>query len=441
MLKRLLNFYYLMPLILIIGVSQYAMVGYAAIVEGKLSLWAIDSAELKSVGLLRYIKDAFVVFLAIGWVILLPTMALPKELVRLIRFYFLWLGGVVGIGLIGFLLDYSPLFFLPSGLRWLLLLHASFGVFILSSTLTTNKIWHKFLFNVIVAIILINFYVVFLQFNTISAAIGLDFGNARITGLFGHAVVAAAFAMAVALFVTQLHEIAPEKRIVVTLICMFFALSSGSRYATGAVFLIILTQLYELINRRYSRINFTSTKNLIFIIFMILVIAIGYNILILQVGRGDAIGQQFEKGGRVANFIEATEMLYSANLMELFFGRGLGIGTNTAFTMLANSGVNASQYRFNIMIDNAIMTGIFQFGLLGSMLFWFGIFKFILFSKPKNSNLYKLRFNILVILILMAVGWGNPFEQYFLMVGFSAALGAIYWRDRLELQESELEKL
>lgn len=433
MLKRILRFDYLLPLILLAGVVQYSFVAYSAILSGSVSLWTVDSSELTSAGPLRYIKDVLIFFVSIAWLIVLPTLSLPRELIRLIHIYFLWLIAVIGIGLIGFMLGYSPLLFLPSGLRWLLLLHAAFGVFILSSTLVIDKTRHEFIFKFLLTILLVNGYTTLLQFKSASSALTLALGASRLTGLFSNAGVAAGFALAVALLISQLDGVGLKKRIAVTFLCLFLALSSGTRYATSAVFLIILSQFWEMMGKGGK--GFRVNRKIVFVPLALVAIFIGYQALISQVDRGDAISQQFGEGGRAGNFLVTINMLSSANIGELFFGRGLGIGTNTAMSNLLANGIDTDQYRFNKLVDNSLLTGIFQFGLFGSLVFWFGIWKFISFTKPKYSSLAKPRFLVTVTAILMTVVLGSPFEQYFLMMAFASSLGSVYWSDRIAYQK------
>jgi hypothetical protein len=436
MLKRILRFDYLLPLILLTGVAQYSFVAYSAIMSGNVSNWTVDSSELTSAGLLRYIKDAMIVGVAIAWLFLLPTLRLPREIIRLIHSYFLWLASVISIGLIGFILGYSPLFFLPAGLRWILLLHAAFGVFILSSTLVIDKTRHKFIFRFLLAIVLVNGYATLLQFKAISSAFDLALGASRLTGLFSNAAVAGYFALAIALLIGQLDGIRLKNRIAATFLCLFLALSSGTRLATGAVFLILLSQFWEMMGT--SGKGFKTNRKIVFFPLALIAIFIGYQALISQVDRGGAISQQFDEGGRAANFLVSINILTSANIGELFFGRGLGIGTNTAITALLANGVDPNQYRFNTLIDNSLLTSMFQFGLFGSLVFWFGIWKFITITKPKYSSLVRPRYLVTVTVILMTVVLGNPFEQYFLMMAFASVLGAVYWSDRIAFQKIQV---
>ncbi len=428
MLRPMLRVEYLLPMLLLAGMAQYGFVAYSAVLSGNVALWTIDSTELASAGLLRYVKDAFVAGVSVAWLLILPRLRLPRELIQLVHVYFLWLGSVVAVGLVGFLLGYSPLFFLPAGLRWMLLLHAAFGVFVLSSGLVIGSANHKSIYRFFGAMLLLHGIVVVLQGWSVGV-LNLAVGASRLTGVFSNAGVAANFVLAVALIVSHLDGVRLKKKILVIFVCLFLALSSGTRYATGAIFLIVLSQLWELMDesrlRAYKKIFFPLAGLAIFI---------GYQALIAQVDRGDAISQQFGTGGRVANFLLALNLLSSADIIELLFGRGLGIGTNTAIGALLGDGLDPSLYRFNLLADNALVTGFYQFGLIGSLVFWLGLIKFILFAKPKYLRSAKPRFFVTVAIILMTVILGSPFEQYFLMIAFASALGAVYWSDQANLK-------
>lgn len=438
MLSRLLKFDYFLSLVFLAGAAQYSLVAYSAIVSGSVTLWTIDGSELNSVGIFRYVKDALIVGVSIAWLFVLPKLHLPRELIRLIKIYFGWLVCVIGIGLVGFFLEYSPLFFLPAGLRWILLMHAAFGVFILSSTLVIDGFRHKFIFRVLLVIVLIDVYATLLQFKYASSAYNLALGVARLTGVFSNAAVAGYFSLAIVLIVSHLDSISLKKRVVVTLICLILALSSGTRLATAAVFFIMLGQFLEVMESGGK--EFRRYKKIIFIPIAIAAIFIGYQSLISQVGRGDAISQQFDKGGRAANFLIVVNSLSSAGIGELFFGRGLGIGTNTAIGTLLANGVDPMRYRFNLLIDNSLVTGMFQFGIFGSLVFWYGIWNFISFAKPRYLSVAKSRYLITITIIMMVVVFGNPFEQYFLMMAFSSALGAIYWADQMAFRKMQASR-
>ena len=137
------------------------------------------------------------------------------------------------------------------------------------------------------------------------------------------------------------------------------------------------------------------SRKLIKVLFLPALLAagtLGYQALISVVDRGDLIGNQLGDGGRVTNFFEALDMLYSADLGELLWGRGLGVGTNTAYGLLSAQRITPESYRFNLLIDNSLLTTFFQFGFVGSALFWLGICMFVLSIRPRMSARFRRRY-------------------------------------------------
>ena len=427
-MKRLLRFDFLIPLIMLIGIMQYANVAFELIMSGNISIFAVDTESLYSAGPLRYLKDLFVILFSFGWVLLLPSLFLPLRVTLFLRAYFMWLLGVVLIGSLGFLFEYSPIFFYLSGIRWLLLLHASFGVFILSFNFVKVQNRHPFIFKFLVILALCNGYAVALQFQLVSSLWGMAFGSARLTGLFGSAGVSAFFAIAVALFSSMLDGASLKGRMWLTVFSFFIALSAGSRFSMGAIFLIFMFQIWEWAES--SNINLKGKIKLMIFPIFIVMITMGYQSVNEQVDRGDALTSQLGKGGRVSNFMDALDILSNAEIGELLVGRGLGIGTNTAISQNYAEGVDPDIYRFNKLMDNAFVTCFFQFGILGSFLFWWGIYNIINFAKPKSSTIAKHRYIVVVVVFVTTLLLGNPLEQYFLMMSYAAALGAAYWSDQ-----------
>lgn len=423
----------MLPLIFLVGMAQYAMVAIEVIISGDASLWQLESDALNTAGPIRYVKDFFVACLSLAWIIALPKLGLPSAIRARVRIFFFWITGVVIVGSMGFIFGLSPLFFLPAGLRWLLLLNAAFGVFLLSSTLVSAQNRHRFIFRFLWCIVFVDLCAVILQYTVASSLFGIAFGAARLTGLFSNAGVAAFFAIAVALISFQLDGVSLKTRMVMSIVCVFLALSTGTRFATIAIFMILLIQLWEMVEVSGGKLK--SSIKLLLVPLFVLALFVGYQALNQQVDRGDAISQQLEKGGRIGNLLESVEMLYLADAGELMIGRGLGIGTNTAIGASLAEGKDPDAYRFNMLTDNAFITCIFQFGILGSLLFWSGIFKFIIFVRPKYSTRAKYRYFGIVVVILLTLISGSPFEHYFLMMSYAASLGAVYWSDRFAYQE------
>ena len=428
-MKWLVNVKYIIPLLLFAGVAQYALVAVNMIIFGEISLWTLESDVLEASGPLRYIKDLVVVLVAVAWVIFIPTFNLSSELVSLLRTYFFWLTFILIIGLIAFLLDYSPITFFPAGFRWLLLLHSAFGIFLISSALAVSTKSHVIIFRFILVLLALDTYAVLLQFASASSLYDLAFGAARLPGLFSNAGIAAFFVIAITLISGQLDGISLNARMAVTALCVFLALSSGTRFATMAIFIFLLLQLLE--KTHYSNPRLGGLIKIMLVPIFILLISFGYEALLNQVDRGNAISDQFGSGGRVANFIESIDMLSDGDIGELLIGRGLGIGTNTAYSSILSAGINPETYRFNILVDNSFLTCFFQIGLVGSLIFWYGLGKFIFLVRPRKSKIAKIRFAGTILVIFLTVVLGNPFEHFFLMMSYAIALSCIYWTDRL----------
>ena len=330
------------------------------------------------------------------------------------------------MGSVAFVLDYSPLSFVWSGLRWLLLLHASFGLFLLSKSFLDNGVSQRLIAIFCLCIGVVDLAFALQQLSELGIAYGATFAETRVTGFFGHAGPAAFFGFAMALICLHLDRVSFPIRFSVSAIGFLIALSTGTRSIVIFIFMIIALQFFEFVEVNRTSLLYRVRK----IIFLPLVTAaafVGYGWLIAIVDRGDLVGTQLEEGGRVANAVESIKMLYSAEMGELIFGRGLGIGTNTAYGQLLAAGVTPEFYRFNFLVDNAILTTFFQFGLLGSIWFWSGIVMFVASARPKLHGRASRRYWTTCAMFLLILWAGNPFEQYYLMLSFATSLGCAYW--------------
>ncbi len=433
-LLRYLKFDLLLPLIFLVGIAQYGFVAFDAIAKQKVALFNVDSEELVSSGILRYVKEIFLLLISAAWPLALTRLNLPSGLRKWIGAFYIWIAVVVSIGSLGFIFGYSPISFLPAGLRWILLLNASFGIFILSRSLVAEKNRHNFIFACLSVIVILDAYVIMLQFLRVSSIYALAFGSARLTGLFSSAGVACFFGVAIALVSLILDGVDKNKRLFLCVVAIGVALSSGSRFGTMAVVLILLCELWE-----FAAANkgfYATYMRLAFIPFFLFVGYTSYQAVISVVDRGNALEQQFEQGGRVSTFYSSLELLWNAEIGEILIGRGLGVGTNTAIGTALSQGLDPEMYRFNILVDNSLLTCTFQFGLLGSMVFWGGLSYFVLFACPRKSIIGRYRFLVLMFVAIVTILAGNPFEHYFLMMSYSVTLGSIYWTEQLTKNRS-----
>lgn len=404
-------------LFLIAGLLQYALSAWNILKTGELALGVLHADAKADAGPLRYAKDLLIVL----WGLLWPIVVIRGEVVRrwggFIRMYFLWLLTVLTLGILPFLLEMSPLFFLPSGIRWVALLHACVGLLVLAASSPLDLRQQRYLQFVLAGTVAINALFVMRQLSVASLQ-SLTLGAARLTGIFSHAGVSANFAIGVALIASQLDGIRQRSRIAIILSCGFIALAAGSRGGILIIALLLLWTAYA-----GGRGNATvPMRRLGIAAVAVYLLVYGYPWMIEKIGRGEMFSQQFEKGGRAANTADAIDMLLQAQPLEFLFGRGLGIGTNTAIGQLISSGADPTSYRFNLLVDNSTITVFYQLGLIGSAVFWLGL----LTGIGRIGSRYSVRragYRITSLIFVANALVTNIFESYFFMIGVSIALG------------------
>jgi len=425
---RWLRFDVFVPLVFIIGVAQYGSAAIVAALHGNVVLWQMDNLAMESAGPLRYIKDAFLLIISVVWPIYAARRTWPKGTSKIIVLYLVWLLLILCIGLVGILVGYSPPIFLVAGIRWLMILHVSFGVFLL---MWVCPIWSRPNRRVIYCLLglaALDLMLITVQFG-VGGATGNAFGHSRLTGFFSNAGVGGFFGLALVLVGLQMDDTSTKLRFLLSGGAMVIALSSGTRSMVISVFILTALQALEWVESRRDR-RLTGPLKLAFGPAILVIAWLGYRWLIDAVDRGGMVETQLAHGGRISNFIDMMGVIYSADFGELLFGRGLGVGTNTAYTMLVAAGLDPGGFRFNWLIDNSFLTQFFQFGILGSLVFWSGVFGFLVLMRPRGLRKYVRRYWVTTALFFIILWAGNPFEQYFLMIPFSIAIGAAHWSAR-----------
>ena len=423
---RFLRFKFLLVLIFIISIAQYGSVAFVSALKGNVVLWQMDNHAAEGAGLFRYIKDAFLLCFSFLWPIYALKIKLPKVILNIISIYFVWFGFVLGFGSIGMFFGYSSMLFMMAGLRWLMLLHASFGVFILMHGSLSGLNYHKNIIYCLIGFGAIDLLLISWQLSSGQAAYGLALGQSRLTGLFSNAGVAGFFGLALALTGMQLDGASFKLRLMLSCGALIIGLSSGTRSMIMAVFFITSLQVIEYVEGgagKKFRIFLKITSPPILLIIM----WIGYQWMIGAVDRGGILDAQLAGGGRISNFVNMLDILSLSDTGEFLFGRGLGVGTNTAYGMLEADGIEPSKFRFNWLIDNAFLTQFFQFGLIGSLIFWIGIFCFCVAVKPLAIKKYRRRYWLTVLIFFVILWVGNPFEHYLLMMPYAISFGCVYW--------------
>jgi hypothetical protein len=416
---------FLVPIIYVVGCLQYASVGIEAISNEQVSLSFMDSTTQENAGFLRYIKDGFILLFGLWWPFIFVRMKGARRLRSLVKVYLAWMTTFVMLGLVGFLLDLSPWFFLPAGLRWILLLHASFGVFILIGIGVASESNDRTILRILLFISILNVLVICWQGRGIShLGFVIGSGGVRLTGIFNGAGPLSFFGFGMVVVGMNMNKAPAMELLLLSMLAMLMALASGSRLMMICIFIIMAYQIYEVVEYGQFR-RFRGILRSILFVGMIVVGYFGYVIMIEYVDRGNMFEQQISEGGRVANFLHMVDVLAEADFAELMFGRGLGVGTNTAQSLLEAMDVSPESFRFNWLVDNAFLTLIFQVGLLGSLLFWGGFCALLFRMRPRNSKKMLFRYLLLTVLFLGIMLAGNPFEHYFIMMSCAIGYGLI----------------
>lgn len=423
-----LRFELLVVGVVLCGMVQYGPAAVHALLSGQVSLWTMDADMMQESTPLRYIKDGFLFAMSAYWPLSTHWRSHDAVIRHITGFYFCWLALVVTAGVAAYIFEYSPLFFLPSGLRWVMLLHASLGLFLLGTVYQPQPKSDFALGLCLAALLGADALLVVRQLSSVGALFGMGLAQARLTGFFSNAGVAGMFALGVALIASQLRFLRFGLKLTNMLLALFIAMGSGTRFAMMSIAIAILAVVYEQIQLKAGQLKPAGV--LLLVSFGLLLLPYGYVHMLEAVGRGDLFASQFSKGGRATTFMTTLNLLLSSEPGEFLLGRGFGIGTNTAFGQLEAADVNPWRYRYNLLMDNAFLTAFFQLGLVGSLLFWGGIAAFLRAVRPKREATAKRSYFLLVTIMAVTCMAGNPFEQYYLMMAFLICLGLIYGRDR-----------
>jgi len=411
----------LIAVFVIVGCAQYSVVVLNAMMNGTVVLWTLDDESAGGAGLLRYMKDIFLLLFGFYW----PYWVLKKGFGNNFWVYLFWIFVVVLIGVIPYFLDFSPWFFLGAGLRWVMLLHAAVGFFWIISSVSITDLDRDFLRRFFVWVLCFDVILILAQLNVVGLVYGMGLGESRLTGIFSNAGVAGFFSVGISMIILFLFRSFKES-IFLLLLCLFIALASGTRFAMISVFLICCLVAWEGLSESDSGIrNYIMVFFAAFLPGFLYFLYWLYGKMILAVGRGDMISSQFDEGGRVFNFLRMIDVILEGEVGEFLIGRGLGVGTNTAYTLVKNAGGVPESYRFNWLVDNALLTSFFQFGVLGSIFFFFGCIVF-LFRVRGRAGCLLVKFYLLLFIFFVTVFAGNPFEQYYLILPFMIAMGLIF---------------
>ena len=413
-------------LFVLLGFIQYIPVTLDIILKGDIIIWTLGRSLMEESSSLKYIKDLFLVVYGLYWPLKLSITTSRPSVLFVMRIYFVWLFSVFIFGVVGFIFDFSPMFFLLAGVRWLLLVHVAFGFFILALVSGTEIKEDNLIYKVFLFTLSFNVLVILLQLRLIGIEHGLSIGGSRLTGVFSNAGLAGFFSVSVALLSVVYLDISSTRKALLLFLCLIVALGSGTRFAMICVFLCFYFVLFDMLKARLER----KLLIVLFVVVLPTATVIFYSAMIDFVGRGDILETSLGSGGRIHNFIRYSTILLHSEPVEFFFGRGLGIGTNTAFSLVNAMGGLPESYRFNWLVDNTLLTVFFQFGLLGSIVFWAGVASILAFSRFLCSQKMSKYYNLLIAIFILSLFTSNLFEQYYLIITYMFIFGVICNKSR-----------
>jgi len=409
------------------ALAQYADQAFSALGTRSIDVWNMSTAGMNEAGAVRYVKDVLTVVIGVGWPIALARGRFPYDMSKFVLLYFVWLFCVISIGLVPFILGWTPLFFLAAGMRWVLLLHASFGLFLFGRWLPDGVRGQTAFVIALLALAALDFYVVLRQWMDLGQGRVVSFAGDRYTGLLSNATLAGMYAISLACMTLILDRARLLFRLLLIGLAVGIAVSSGTRFAMLCVAPVTGLLFWEVLAGRLDR------RARMLLVMSALPIAAslvtsGYAHMVDAVGRGDVLDNQIAEGGRLYNLVQIADQLSQANVPELLIGRGLGVGTNTAYSMVQQAGAEPEQYRFNLLIDNAFVTMQFQLGTIGTLLFVTGAAAFLWRLRPRHSGYLRARHLVFVGITLGACMDINLLEQYPLVTTLFVCFGDTYWR-------------
>ena len=366
-----------------------------------------SSCDWSSVGfhsnMLRFAKDFIICFLGI---VVVLTMKKKRTL-----FFCLDFGALLSLGtLVVYFTGANGN--ITAGIRCYLYF---FVLLIYTSEMENNckKISLNILRNIILLMQIINFIVLIEQ--SVRGTFGnlqiIGQGGYRFAGLFGGNNGCASFSLACVVFWVIYDYYWPRKKISMFLefiMSVLMCIICGSRSTMINVLLIFVIWLVGKLKCR--------VRDRIFIIICSIAV-LGPAIINFANGvanRGSILQVQMESG----RLSILKNIINSSNILQLLFGRGLGIGSNSD-TITRIDGINMSVGN-GIILDGTFNVVLYQFGLLG---FFLMIYILIKGYKMINTKCSLSLLIIYVVTILMQCFTANLFETY----GFLVVMFINYW--------------
>ncbi|SHG88185.1 hypothetical protein SAMN02745157_4983 [Kaistia soli DSM 19436] len=393
---------YWLAILIAAAAFQYFVPAFQSTRAGNVNYWAIDSADLGLAGPFRYLKDITVVLFGIAWVVTIGKG------VHGLGLYFLWILSIVAIGFVGYVTGAGYSGFFSAGLRWILLVHAGFGIYQFLQLRPWTARDEQLLFRMIAAVCIVDAALTAYQVLLLARSLGA-LGALRLPGMFSLAATSGYFAAGIALIFSALKRVPASRRLFMMGLCFFIALLSGTRFALFLTLALLAPLSLQVMRTMKFPEVFISFYKFFFMPFVMVAAVIAVTSF---VARGD-MTEQFGSNGRFSNFTDYWSDIADSDISELLFGYGLGTGTNTAVTIAYSNNVS---YAMNVTTDNSLLTTFSQVGAIGSLIFWLGILLAI-YPGMRRAPLSVAAMFLLCLFVQ------NIAEQNFLIFGFGFVWG------------------
>ena len=402
--------------ILVFVALQYSLSAFTFRAQTGVVYWGLGSQAEAKAGGFRYLKDASIIAFGIIWPFYIISISRYLGKTRFsLTSYFSWLAILFSFSFLPFFINEgTEIAVAPGGIRWLLGLHAALGTYLIFLHSPPSRVGENYITHIITIILLMDIYFMSRQGDIFDLARAR---GVRLPGMFSVAGASGYFALAAGLVVYQFRTISTISKAFLILLAIIVAFWSGTRFALIGLIMIVVTTLVVASARDSGKADRNRSIAMIISfssLFAILPVALyGMLEMTMRLGRGNPFDQS-TRGGRLWNLNQAIDNISNSNILEILFGRGLGTGTNSSVPLLAARGIDPNSVKWNILVDNTLLTAFFQFGLVSCCIFFLGIISAL------RVNILRRNFVVTIILI-MGLFTQNILEQVSLMIGFAVA--------------------
>lgn len=390
-------------LILFASSYQYIISAYLVTRDGIPLFWGIPTDYINQAGPLRFGKDVAIILFSFYW----PNRV---KFDNQLEIYLVWIFSIILCGSISYIAGTGELNFFLVGLRWILLLHCSFGIYKLVENSDINYKYELFIFAFLTFTSSLSIIFSILQFRS-NGYEGL-IGQSRLPGIFSVGGTAGYFALGASIILRTINNQKIYLKLFGYILFSIQAAVSGTRYSLIGCFAVAYSDLRHIVKN--SKISEKSTLLLLIdITFSVFGIVALFGLSQSVIGRGSAI-DQFGEGSRIYNVTEFINLVGNMSFLDFLFGRGLGMGTNSAEGILDIIDINRPSWQF--LTDNTFIVTFQQSGAIGNLFLFGGLLSFMI-----NRNLFN--YPLIVIVIFIGLFVQNIFEQVFIMVPIAYFVG------------------